>query len=115
MSYDGTALDGLNRARYVLGDTSNDAATELLTDDFIEAVLALYSFNASIVFMAQGLAARYAQLPTSVSANGKSVSWGERVKYWLLLVANGGQAGASGAFSVLPTRSDGYAELAAAE
>lgn len=111
MSYDPTLPTDLDYVRFVLGDTET---TELLSDEQIEAILATNTRNGSIAFLAQGLAARYAQLPTSVSSSGKSVSWGSlRVEYWLSLVASGGVPGGGAAFSVAPNRTDGYATLAA--
>jgi len=119
MSYDDTLPADLDKARALLGDTSNDSATELLTDDHIDAMLALYSFNTAVATMAMGLAARFAQNPSSVSLpSGLSVSWSERVKYWLGLAAQmqaGGVSGTYTAFSHTPTRIDGYSDLAAAE
>ncbi len=112
MAYSDTLETDLDKVRALLGDTSNDSATELLTDDHIEAMLGLYSFNAAVATMATGLAARFAQDPSSVSLpSGLSVSWSERVKYWMSLAAqmrDGGVAGTYTAFSRTPTRVDGY-------
>lgn len=113
MSYDDTLPTDLDKARALLGDTSS---TELLTDDHIEAVLALYPFNSAVAFMAEGLAARFAQNPSSVALpSGLSVSWSERVKYWKGLAEQmrSGGVTSSGAFSRTPTRTDGYADYAA--
>lgn len=117
MSYDDTDLTApLNAARALLGDTSNDA-NELLTDDHIEAALALYAYNGGVAFLASELAARFAQQPGDVSLpGGLSASWGERVKTWLALAAQmrAGGVAAAGAFSVTPTRTDGYSQAAEA-
>lgn len=99
MSYDDTLPTDLDKARALLGDT---ATTELLTDDHIEAVLALYSFNSSVAFLATELATRYAQKPGSVSANGKSVSWADRVRTWLALATQMRAGGVTGPPSVAP-------------
>src|SRR6476661_5671709 len=113
MAYDDTLPTDLDKARFLLGDTS---ASELLTDDHIEAVLGLYPFNSAVAFMAEGLAARFAQNPSSVSLpSGLSVAWSERVKQWKALaqqMRDGGIVG-SAAFSHTPTRADGYATYAA--
>lgn len=112
MSYDDTLPSDMDRARALLGDTTNDPATELLTDDHIDAVLSLYAFNPAVAFMAEGLAARFAQKVSSVSLpGGLSASWSERVKYWLGLAEQMRKGGvtASGAFSVAAPRADGYA------
>lgn len=114
MSYDDTLPTDLDKARALLGDT---ASTELLTDDHIEAVLALYAFNGGVAFLAQELATRYAQKPGSVSLpSGLSVSWAERVKTWLALAQQmrAGGVVTGGAFAVQPTRNDGYAQAAEA-
>ena len=116
MSYDDTLSTSLDKARALLGDTSNDAATELLTDDHIDAVLGLYAFNPAVAFMAEGLAARFAQKVSSVSLpGGLSAAWSERVKYWLGLADQMRKGGvtASGAFSAAAPRADGYAEFQA--
>ncbi len=86
----------------MLGDTSNDAGTELLTDDHIDAVLALYAYDTALAFMADELAVRFAQQPGSVSLpSGLSVSWAERVKEWRRIADNarGGALSGSGALS----------------
>lgn len=116
MSYDETLGTDLDKARALLGDTSDDSDTELLTDDHIEAVLTLYAFNGGVAFLARELAARFAQKPGSVSLpGGLSVSWAERVKTWLALATqmqSGGGVSGFTAFSRTPTRSDGYSEAA---
>lgn len=111
MAYDDTLPTDLDKARALLGDTTNDSATELLTDDHIDAVLGLYTFNSAVAFMAEGLAARFAQKVSSVGLpGGLSASWSERVKYWKGLAEQmrAGGVTASGAFSRTPTRVDGY-------
>lgn len=116
MSYSDTLETDLDRARALLGDTSNDPTTELLTDDHIDAVLALYAYTGGVAFLARELAVRFAQTPDRVTLpSGLSVSWSERVKLWTALAVQmeGSDVGASGAFSVTPTRTDGYATAAA--
>lgn len=87
MPYSDTLETDLDKARAMLGDTST---TELLTDDHIETVLAMYStFDLALAFMADELAVRYAQEPGSVSLpSGLSVSWAERVKEWRRIADN---------------------------
>jgi hypothetical protein len=116
MSFDDTLPTAADRARYLLGDTSNDSATELLTDDAVDAALSLYGYAGGVAFMAEGLAARFAQKVSSVGLpGGLSASWSERVKYWLGLAERmrSGGVTAAGAFSVASPRADGYADLAA--
>lgn len=118
MSYSDTLETNLDKARFLLGDTSNNPATELLTDDHIDAVLSLYAFNPAVAFMAEGLAARFAQKVSSVSLpGGLSAAWAERIKNWKDLAAQmrAGGVTASGAFSVASPRADGYAQAAEAD
>jgi len=88
MSYDPTSTSDRDRARAKLGDTSNDPATELLTDAHMDSVLEQYGYALGVAFMADELAARYAQQPGSVGLpSGLSVSWPERVKNWQRIAA----------------------------
>lgn len=102
MSYDDTLPTDMDKARALLGDTSNDPTTELLTDDHIEAVLAMQStFDAAIAWMADELAVRFAQKPGSVSLpSGLSVSWAERVRAWQAIAANARRGGITNTASV---------------
>lgn len=116
MSFSDTLDTQLDQARYLLGDTTNDPATELLTDDAVDAALTLYGYNGGVAFMAEGLAARFAQKVSSVSLpGGLAASWSERVKYWLNLAVRMRMGGVTtvGAFSVSATRADGYADYQA--
>lgn len=114
MSYDDTLTTDKDKARAALGDTSDDAATELLTDAHINAVLGLYGLNGGVAFMANELTMRFGQQPDRVTLpNGLSVGWGKRT--WASLVASGGVIGGGGGFSVGMTRTDGYSEAAALE
>ncbi len=88
MSYDPTDLSELNMAREALGDTSNDAAAELLTDDHIQAVIDENGYNLAVALLAEGLVARFAQKPTSVGLpSGLSVAWSKRLDAWIALAA----------------------------
>jgi hypothetical protein len=110
MPYDATLPTDRDYVRFVLGDTET---VELLTDATIAAVLAMKARDAAIAFLAQGLAARFAQLPTTITTSGDSLTWAKRVDYWLSLAANGGVVPGGGAFSVNPPRNDGYSQAAA--
>jgi hypothetical protein len=116
MTYSASSTTDRNTARFLLGDTSNDVATELLTDAQIDAVITLHGYNGGVAYLAEGLAARFAQKVSSVSLpGGLSAAWSERVKYWTRLAEQmraGGVTGTS-AFSRTPTRVDGYSELQA--
>ena len=103
MSYDDSLPTNTDKARALIGDTSNNAATELLTDDHIDAVLALYTFNPGVAFLAEELAIRYAQKPGSVSLpGGLSVSWPTRVQMWKALAAQMRAGGVTGPAVVEP-------------
>jgi hypothetical protein len=119
MSYSDTLETDLDRARAFIGDTSNDAATELVTDDHIDAVLALYTpLSDAVAFLASELAVRFAQQPGRVALpSGLSVSWDERVKAWQALAqqARSGALIGGGAFSVASPRADGYTTASAAD
>lgn len=104
MSYDDTLPDDLSKARAWLGDTGD---VELVTDDHIEAVLALYgSLGPAVAFLADELAVRFAQQPDSVRLpSGLSVSWSDRVKAWQALAANarrGVLSGGGGTLTQVP-------------
>lgn len=78
----GTAL---SRVRLALGDTS---APFLVPDETVNAALAAASRESqAIARLARALAVRYAQEPDSLSADGTSISWRERVKGWLAVAA----------------------------
>lgn len=109
MSYDATAVDNLNLARALLGDTSNDAR-ELLTDDHITAILSLYGYNGGVGFLARELEAGFARKPSSATLpSGLSVTYARRTWAALIAAAQSGTLGASTAFSVASPRADGYA------
>lgn len=83
-------------------------------DGFFESMLSLATDEASATrLIAASLAAYYAQQPSSVSSNGSSVSWTERVKQWNLIAAGSLDTASSstGAFSYAPVRVDGYSDL----
>lgn len=99
MPYEDTLPTATDKVRAVLGDTSNDATTELLSDDHIDAVLAmLATFDAGVAFMANELAVRFAQKPGSVSLpSGLSVSWAYRVAEWRRIADNAARGGITNA------------------
>jgi ABC-type iron transport system FetAB ATPase subunit len=73
--------DAVSRVRFGVGDI---AATELFGDAIYEALLLAASNNevAATRSAAAALAARYANEPTSISSDGSSLSWGERIAQW---------------------------------
>jgi hypothetical protein len=116
MTYSATDLTERNQIRALLGDTSNDADTELLTDDHIDAVLTLKgSLASAVAFLAGELVTRFAQQPTSVTLpSGLSVSYAGRLASWATLAVSFGGVNTYTSFSVGMTRTDGYADAAAA-
>lgn len=84
MAYDPTLPGDRDKLRALLGDTGS---TALLSDAHYDAVLTTYTtFNAALGFLANELAATFAQRPGSVTLpNGLSVAWRDRVATWLAL------------------------------
>lgn len=73
-----------DRIRRLLGDA--DVANALRQDEDYVAAIALYPDEAeAAAFVAEGLAAEFARRPDSISDEGTSLRWGERVKTWLEL------------------------------
>jgi hypothetical protein len=88
MSYDPVSQTALNMSRRALGDTSNDAALELLSDAEITALISANGYNLGVALMAEGLSVRFAQEPGSVTLpSGLSVSWSQRVQEWRLIAS----------------------------
>jgi hypothetical protein len=86
-SYSTDLSIGLNRARYLLGDT--DTTSALLQDDEITGMLALYNFNEAVAQLAMGLASKYAQEPDQYNADGGlEYSFKLRVDAWKALAVN---------------------------
>lgn len=103
MTYTDTLPTDKDTARFLLGDTTNSVATELLTDDTINAALAIYGLNPAVAFLATGLATRFAQKPTDIGLpSGLRVAWAERIKTWLSLAAQMRDGGVAGPVIVAP-------------
>lgn len=90
-----------DKARSILGATDvTTAEAALISDEHIDAVLLWQgTLDGAVAFLASELAARYAQMPTSVSDSGTSVSWASRLTLWLSLVSRGGGTGVGGGLS----------------
>ena len=70
--------------RLTIGDRGPD--TWLLTNETIQAKLDTLPYPEALAQLAEGLAAEFAQNPSSYSESGSmSISWGERVKTWLAI------------------------------
>lgn len=83
MSFDPSLAEPRDVSRFWLGDWGE---VELLTDDQYDASLSAYGLEPGTAFLADGLAAKYAQQPDRVTLpSGLSVAWSERVKAWAAL------------------------------
>jgi len=78
-----TATDRLRRG---LGDA---VAPGLRSNEEYAATLIRYPDEAlSLAVMAEGLAVEYAQQPDSISDEGTTITWRDRVKTWLALAGS---------------------------
>jgi hypothetical protein len=96
-TYADTLPTALDRIRYALGDTTVSAP--LLQDETITAAVTEWGETEATARLAEGLATRYAQKPSSVGLPGLSVSWGERVKAWWELARRTREGSATAAAS----------------
>lgn len=87
-SFDPQLATAKDRLRRALGDT--DATSPLREDAEYLATITNASDDESLALavLARGLAAEYAQLPDSISSDGTSISWRERVKTWLTIATS---------------------------
>ncbi len=102
----------LDRVRLALGDT---VAPGLRADETINAMVTANGEAEAVARLAEGLAAEYGQQPDSLSADGSSISWRDRVKTWLEVAARMRVVGATAAIaataSIAATRGEEtYAE-----
>ncbi len=84
MSFDPSLPDVRSRLRLQLGDTSGDAATELLPDDTYDAVLA-YNGNSepkTLVHLAESLIAKFSQAASRINLGDMEFSWRDRMVAW---------------------------------
>lgn len=96
MAYSTDLADPISRVRFLVGDV---LAVTLLPDATYAAVLLRATTGTPPITdeaaagrdIARALAARYAIEPDSISDDGTSARWGERVKQWNLIAL--GQAG----------------------
>jgi hypothetical protein len=72
--------------RFAVGDTT---APGLFPDETYSAALALLNDSeaAAVRSVAGALAVQFAQQPTSISDDGSSLNWAERVRQWNLIAA----------------------------
>lgn len=111
MAYNPALSTALDRIKFALGDIGT---SQLLSDATYITLLSSNANNeaATIRQAASALATYYATQPSSVSSNGSSVSWSERVAQWnkLALGAAGGTAATTTTFSYTARRDDGYSK-----
>lgn len=82
-SFDPTLATAADRLRRGLGDT---VAPGLRSNEEYAATLVRYPDEAlALAVMAEGLAVEYAQQPDSISDEGTTITWRERVRTWLAL------------------------------
>ena len=108
-TYDSNLTTAKDRMRHRLGDV--DMTNALETDETYAAMLALHGELLGTAVMAEGLAARFAQKPDSLSADGNAISWRSRISTWLELArqlrkddAGGGDGNATGGGVMLARR-----------
>lgn len=95
-TYSTTLSTLADRLRFRLGDT--DMGQPLLSDEEIAGTLTLYAQaeDSALLYLAQGLIRRYARDPDSVTADGVSFNYRERVAVWREMVAEIRQAQTGG-------------------
>ena len=104
-SFDPTLINPIDRIRIALGDTVTPG---LLPDETYLSYLATYGTEQqATVYGARALAAYYATQPTSLSSDGSSISWGQRIQQWNAISAGTYNKGGS-TFSGVLRRQDGY-------
>lgn len=84
-TFDPTLPTAVDRLRRALGDTT---APGLRTNEEVAATLARYPDEAlALAVLAEGLAVEFAQKPDSISDEGTTVTWRDRVKTWLAIAS----------------------------
>lgn len=83
MAFDPTLADPISRMRHAVGDTGD---TPLEPDATYQAVLTQHGEELGVAVIAQGLAVRYAQRPSSFTTDEGQFTWADRVRTWLSLV-----------------------------
>jgi hypothetical protein len=108
VTYDDTLPTARDRARRAVGDTDVDLALE--QDETYDAAITLYGEDLGTAVMAEGLAAKFAQEPDSISDDTGSVRWSERVKTWIAIAnryrTGGATSSSSTAGAIQLTRGD---------
>lgn len=76
-SYDVNLGNPLSRVRHMLGDTE---APGYRSDETINALLADYPENETVMYLADSLASEFAMAPSNLSSPEGSITWNDRVK-----------------------------------
>ena len=84
MSFDPSLPAVRDRLRLQVGDTSGDAATELLLDAIYDATYAYYGNNetATLVAIAESLIAKFSQAASRIKLGDMEFSWRDRMVSW---------------------------------
>lgn len=88
MSFDPSLPAVRDRLRLQLGDTSGDAATELLADEIYDAVHA-YNGNSEVktlLSLAESLIAKFSQAASRINLGDMEFSWRDRMVAWKAIV-----------------------------
>lgn len=88
MSFDPSLPAVRDRLRLQLGDTSGDAATELLSDAIYDAVYA-YNGNSEVktlLSLAESLIAKFSQAASRINLGDMEFSWRDRMMAWKAIV-----------------------------
>lgn len=84
-TYDAGLSTAKDRLRRLLGDV--DPEYPLLDDATYDGAVSQYGEAGAAVFLAESLAAEYAQLPVRTDDNGVALDFSERVRTWQALAA----------------------------
>lgn len=84
MSFDPSLPSVRDRLRLQLGDTSGNAATELLADEIYDAVYAYHGNNESkaLLALAESLIAKFSQTASRINLGDMEFSWRDRMLAW---------------------------------
>lgn len=84
MSFDPSLPSVRDRLRLQLGDTSGNAATELLADSIYDATYAYHGNGESktLVALAEALIAKFSQAASRINLGDMEFSWRDRMVAW---------------------------------
>jgi hypothetical protein len=82
VAFDPMLQDPISRVRYAVGDTGEPP---LEPDATYQAVIDTHGEDLGVAVIAQSLATKYAQKPTTISVDEGSFTWNDRIRTWLTL------------------------------